>query len=114
MRTELSAMDQERARFQAVFQSYGTKHYKGHDTTTLLFKQVSCDGRVVADHIWLAETAAFQELKLVKGDVVAFDARVKKYRKGYVNTRIQVNRRKEDFKLSHPTRVVRLEQNLQD
>lgn len=105
MRTALSNIQELRDIFRAVFVQYGTKTYKGHLTTTLLFKNITRNNELLTDHIWLAETAGFQKLDLKKGDAIEFCARVKKYKKGYVNKRIGINEQQYDYKLSHPTKI---------
>jgi hypothetical protein len=61
---------------------------------------------VVTDHAWFSYTKGFQACTLTEGTLVEFDARVKKYTKGYVNPRIGVNQKAVDYRLSNPTRIV--------
>lgn len=108
MRKKLSEAAGERKTFRATFSRFGKKvNFKGYSEETLLLVNVTdCEtGSVVTSHLWLSYSTAFQKLNLVEGTCLQFDARVKAYRKGYVNKLLGVNRRQTDFKLSHPTKV---------
>ena len=37
--------------------------------------------------------------------LIEFEARVKEYRKGYINKSLTINQSKTDYKLSHPTKI---------
>jgi hypothetical protein len=63
------------------------------------------DKKVVADHVWFAYSKSFQLLRLQAGELIEFEARVKKYTKGYVNRRYQIDSKTIDYKLSHPTKI---------
>ena len=58
-------------------------------------------GELAASYI----AAQFEAAGLKEGASVEFEARIKEYKKGYVNKRIGVNQRKIDYKLSHPTKI---------
>lgn len=105
MRNELSGMKEVRDTFQGIFVQYGTKLYKGHSSVTLLLKNVTKDGKLLTDHLWFTETEGFRKYQFKKGDVIEFTARVKQYKKGYVNRKIGVNETQYDYKLSHPTQI---------
>jgi hypothetical protein len=45
---------------------------------------------------------------LTEGDMLEFEARVKSYRKGYVNKNLSIHQEKQDYKLSHPTKIKRV------
>jgi len=113
MRKALAEREGDRARYVGVFERYGTMPaFKGPDLPTVVFKDV-CDalsGEPVSDHLWFKLIRAFAALHLQPGDRVAFDARVKAYKKGYLGRREGVYKPAEtDYKLSHPTRVEKQE-----
>lgn len=108
MRKELQNRDEERGEFTGVFRKYGLKAgYRGPSTETILLASVrDAQNRIVADHCWFSLTKGFEKLgTLREGDLIHFEARVKKYTKGYVNKRAGIDQRTEDYKLSHPTRI---------
>jgi hypothetical protein len=114
MRKELAKEEGQRKRFRAVFRRFGKKvNYKGYSEETVLFRHVVDleTNKVVTDHLWFSLTKGFEKLNLSEGMQVEFDARVKSYTKGYVNTRYKIDKSKEDYKLSNPTRIVRYHQN---
>lgn len=108
MRERLKSEDGERKKFQGVFSRIGKKvNYKGYtEPTVLLLDVIDQETKViVTDHIWFTLSKGFERLKLEPGDVVSFEARIKSYKKGYVNTRYKINRSELDYKLSHPTKM---------
>lgn len=108
MRKKLSESAGERKTFRARFSRFGKKvSFKGYNEETVLLVDVTdCEtGSVVTSHLWFSYSTAFQKLNLVEGTFLQFDARVKAYKKGYVNRAVGINRRQTDFKLSHPTKV---------
>ncbi|HEY9044992.1 MAG TPA: hypothetical protein VIN08_03820, partial [Ohtaekwangia sp.] len=108
MRKELAKEEGQRKRFRAVFSRFGKKtNYNGYSEETVLFRHVVDleTNKVVTDHLWFSLTKGFEQLKLSEGMQVEFDARVKLYTKGYVNTRYKIDKSKEDYKLSHPTKI---------
>ena len=108
MRKELARQAGERKKFCAVFVRFGKKvNYNGHSEDTLLLKGIVDleSQQVVADHVWFSYSKGFQKLRLEEGCHLTFEARVKKYVKGYVNRKYKLDFRKEDFKLSHPTKI---------
>jgi hypothetical protein len=112
MRKDLAASQGERKRFKGLFVRVGKKiNYNGHSEDTILLQNVTdlSENRIVADHVWFTFSKVFDDAGIREGDVIAFDARVKSYKKGYVNRALNMNKRKEDFKLSHPTKVEILE-----
>jgi hypothetical protein len=87
--------------------------YKG-PLKTVLLKDVRPpdDSQVYTDHLWFNLTKGFEALNLKEGDVVQFDARVKKYQKGYMGRQWPVDAAVEwDYKLSHPTHIRKLNKN---
>jgi hypothetical protein len=111
MRKALERREDERATFTGTFERYGAKTgWQGRQEKTLLLKDImDSRGAKVCDHLWFNLTVDFAKLRLQPGDMVQFDARVKSYWKGYEGRREDVDKPVErDYKLSHPTRVVRL------
>src|SRR6187551_1088723 len=106
MRTKLQDKIGQRKRFRAVFTRFGKKvNHNGYSDTTILLTNVTdieTNSRV-ADHLWFAYTKGFEKEPLNEGVTVEFDARVKIYKKGYVNRQLSFNLRQSDYKLSHPT-----------
>jgi len=113
LREKLKERLWDRSRYKGIFSKYGIKSaYRGWPTVTLCLTDVKTvpSGETVTDHLWFNETKEFQSLApLYPGDVVAFDARVRPYEKGYVNNRNEVDMRETDYKLSHPTHVAIVE-----
>lgn len=108
MRSALKKEDGQRKKFKATFSRLGKKkNYKGYSEDTILMVNVVdvITNQMVADHVWFSYTKGFGEIKLTEGAVIAFEARVKQYTKGYVNTKLALNNKKSDFKLSHPTKI---------
>ncbi len=112
MRNALQQRDGERATFLGTFERMGTKRGWAGDEPTVLLKDIRTpDGTPICDHLWFNRTKAFAALGLVPGDVIQFDARVKEYEKGYKGRREDVYVAIEiDYKLSHPTKVRKVEQ----
>lgn len=111
MRKALAGRENERATFKGIFERFGLKSgWTGYPEKTVLLKDiVDAHGAKVCDHLWFRLTLGFARLRLQPGDVVQFDARVKEYLKGYRGYREDVDKPVElDYKLSHPTKVVRL------
>lgn len=74
-------MDEQRSLFRGVFRKYGLRSgYKGTSAETILLVDVrDSDGNVVCDHLWFNMTKGFEQLgTLREGDMVQFEARVKK------------------------------------
>lgn len=111
MRVDFEKNDNVRLRFKATVDKFGFKNgYKGPEPTILLIKIASLDNIIKTDHLWMNTTKQFENLNLQKGDVIEFDARIKPYQKGYVGYREDVYKSIElDYKLSHPSKVVKLE-----
>ena len=112
MRKKLHKQVGERKRFQGEFVRYGTKpDYWGRPEKTVLLRHIIEveSGHEVADHLWFNLTKGFAALgELHAGDVIAFDARVKEYRKGYRGHNIEKwieNPPRTDCKLSYPSKI---------
>lgn len=108
MRQLLATSEDERRTYRAEFSRIGRKvGYQGYSEETILLKNIiDVETRlVVADHIWFSYTKGFQKVNLQEGVLVEFEARTKKYKKGYVNRKWKVNDQREDYKLSNPTKI---------
>lgn len=114
MRDSLKVMDGNRQTFYGEFVRLGTKRgYKGTEETVLLRSIYDSFGKFITDHLWFNFTKGFEKLNLKEGDKVQFDARVKSYTKGYKGKFARILNpdkagEKKDFKLSHPTRIIKL------
>jgi hypothetical protein len=107
MRKELGKKDGQRLRFKATVQRFGTKtNYHGYPEKTVLLSDVffASDGSVAADHLWFSVGKTIDSLGLTEGAIVAFDARIGTYEKGYVNYRKGIDDRSQDWKLTRPTK----------
>jgi hypothetical protein len=110
MRRKLASEAGQRKKFSAVFVRFGKKiNFQGHSEETVLLKDiVDVESQlVVADHLWFGYTKSFQRVRLEEGCALIFEARIKRYVKGYVNKKYKIDQRREDFKLSHPTKISR-------
>lgn len=108
MRKDLKKIEEVRCTFMGVFAQVGTKISFGHTKQTLLLTEVKdAHGKIVTDHLWFNFTKGFAALGLAPGDIVRFDARVKRYTKGYRGYQDDVydSPIETDYKLSHPTRL---------
>jgi len=110
VRKKLKRKEEQRETFTGVFVRMGTKPGWYKPEKTILLKNVKDDtGQVVTDHLWFNYTKRFQAIgDMFEGDVIQFDARVKKYYKGYFGRREEVrldNPPSIDYKLSYPTRI---------
>jgi hypothetical protein len=114
MRKELAKDSGIRKKFRAVFIRVGKKTgFNGYSEETILLKNIvdiEAD-TMVADHLWFNYTKGFEKLSLTEGVPLEFEARIKEYRKGYVNSRLKINTSTTDYKLSHPTKIKRLASN---
>src|ERR1700730_11601863 len=111
MRKELKKIDEQRELFRGVFSKYGLKtSYRGPSTNTVLLVQIrDSRGAFICDHLWFNVTKGFEKLgALQQGEFIQFEARVKKYKKGYVNKRAGIDESASDYKLSHPTKIVKI------
>jgi len=115
LRQELKKIDQQRELFRGTFKKYGQKTgYKGPSTETILLTSIR-DGNenIICDHLWFNLTKGFEQLGTLKeGEILQFEARVKKYRKGYINRGAGIDQSKFDYKLSHPTKIERYKPRL--
>ncbi|HEV8514893.1 MAG TPA: hypothetical protein VGQ59_16525 [Cyclobacteriaceae bacterium] len=108
MRKELAKEEGKRKKFKALFDRVGKKvNYKNYSEETILLKNVVDleTNKIIADHIWFSYTQSFIKASISVGDTLEFEARVKEYRKGYVNRNYKINNTSKDFKLSNPTKI---------
>jgi hypothetical protein len=107
MRTGLRNEVGQRKKFKGLFVRTGRKAgFNGYSQETILLKDIiDLDhGAVVTDHLWLNLTKGFEVAGIREGMTIEFEARIKEYKKGYVNKRLNVDQQKKDYKLSHPTK----------
>src|SRR6478736_2484049 len=113
MRRELGKEEGKRKKFKAVFDRIGKKvNYKGYSEETILLKNIIDieSHKVVADHVWFGYTQGFIRASISVGDSIEFEARVKEYRKGYINRNYRIDNSEKDFKLSNPTKIKKLKE----
>ena len=107
MRKELKAIgNRSRHQFEAVVERFGSKNgWTGASVETVLLRDLTCDGRVVADHVWM--TRGKWADGLAPGMRIAFDARVGTYQAGYRGRRddYDLPSPRTDYKVQRPTRV---------
>jgi hypothetical protein len=108
MRKNLEDKIGQRKKFRAVFSRFGKKiNYSGYTDITVLLTNILDiqTNSVVTDHHWFGFTKGFEKAQLKEGALIEFEARVKMYKKGYVNRKLSINKRQLDYKLSHPTHI---------
>jgi len=108
MRKALAKEEGQRKKFTASFSRIGKRtNFKGHREETVLLLDVTDveTNHVVTDHAWFTFTKGFQQAAMNAGDRVEFEARIKKYNKGYVNRRYDINSTRTDYRLSNPTKI---------
>ncbi len=108
MRKELAREEGKRKKFRAIFERLGKKtNFKGYSEETVLLKTIVDveTNKVVADHVWFSYTRGFEKALLKEGTIVEFEARIKEYKKGYVNRKLNFTSQSVDYKLSHPTKI---------
>lgn len=106
LRDQLKEILLQRKRFKGTFERYGLKRaYKGFPPITILLKDVmTIKEEHLTDHLWFNYTKRFEALgTLYPGDVIAFNARVRTYVKGYVGR--GEDNRSIDYKMTHPSKV---------
>lgn len=108
MRTVLAKQEGERKKFSATFSRLGKRTgFKGYSEETILLKDVRdfATNKIVTEHLWFVFTKGFQKVATTAGMKIEFEARVKEYTKGYVNSKTKINNQETDFRLSHPTKI---------
>jgi hypothetical protein len=115
MRKELEKIDGVRTRFTGIVAQFGKKeNYRGRPSPTVMLKSVrKGSGQFVTDHLWFVIGKRFEAIQLEIGDKIQFDARVKEYTKGYKGYRDIDDEKpiETDYKLSHPTNIIKIEKN---
>lgn len=112
MRKHLKEKEGQRLRFSGTVDRYGTKAgYCGVPVPTICIKQLvyADTGQTACDHVWFSVGKQIDQLNLKPGDRVDFDARISTYTKGYVNIRQGIDNRQIDYRLSHPTKLERVQ-----
>lgn len=112
MRKELAKREGERKKFRAVFSRLGKKtNYNGYREDTILLNDVREveTNHLVADHLWFNYSKSFEKILFAEGALIEFEARVKEYTKGHVNKRYGIDKRTTDYKLSHPSKIRKVE-----
>lgn len=110
-RAKLGENEGARSLYTGEFVRTGFKNgFKG-PVKTILLKDVKDEvGELITDHLWFNMTKGFEEVNLQPGDIVEFRGKVEKYVRGYKGRREDVYKPTEDdFKLSRPTKVRKLE-----
>lgn len=84
-RTKLKEIGmEERKRYVGTVDEFGTrKGFKGLiDTILLINIKLEGSEEIITDHLWFDLGKQFSDLNLQKGDIIAFNARVAKYKRG--------------------------------
>lgn len=105
MREKLKELGSKTAHhFKGVVDRTGTRNSKNGPIETILIKHITYKGNIVAGHLWFNYGTHFRSLKLQKGDLITFDARVTLYRKK--NKKLQISQ--IDYCLSSPTKITKI------
>lgn len=103
MREKLRQYYGQRINITATVSRFGSrKGYKGRTLKTLLLIDVTHNGEIVTDHLWM--TSGKWSRHLAEGDTFTFRARVQQYLKGY-SWDDEYNPKTIDFRLVRPTVV---------
>ncbi|TAL70135.1 MAG: hypothetical protein EPN82_05850 [Bacteroidetes bacterium] len=108
MRVELMKRNRDRIKCYGTFKNTGTKSgWQGEILPTVLLTDIRDEqGNILTDHLWFNLTKQFEKLgEIPAGTKLEFEARVKEYFKGYVNRWNDIDERRNDYKLSYPTKV---------
>ena len=100
---------EKRNRYVGTVEKFGIKNgFKGLiDTILLINIKLEGSEEIITDHLWFDLGKQFSDLNLQKGDIIAFNARVAKYKKGYYGGReLEIPKPPAgDYKLQRPTKV---------
>lgn len=112
MRAQLKQINGIRKRFQGTVDSFGTKSGWKYPLPTILLINVIglSTNQLITDHLWFNLTKGFSKLDLKEGDIIKFDARVKSYYRGYKGYKEEIQWEHPielDYKLSHPTMIIK-------
>jgi hypothetical protein len=111
MRHALKSLEGVRTSFRGTVAQFSVKSgYTGRDLPTLMLKDVmDSTGNMVTEHLWFTVGKTLADLHLQIGDVIAFQARVTAYEKGYKGYREDVHKPIEiDYRLSNPTKITKI------
>ncbi|MDR3707168.1 MAG: hypothetical protein P4L33_02625 [Capsulimonadaceae bacterium] len=111
MRKELEQIEGIRTTFTAEFVRTGLRNnWHGYPEQTVLLANVrDGTGKLLTDHHWFKMTQGFRALgTLSEGDKIQFDGRVDSYVKGYVDPRNYIDDRTIDYRISRPTKIIKL------
>ena len=113
MRQFMKQLENKRERFRGTVERFGKKRCWYGDAPTILLTNITrvISGNTIADHLWFNETWRFHQANLAVGDTVEFTARVEAYMKGYRGYDItrQIEQPLEvDYKLSRPTKIMKI------
>ena len=113
MRKQLAKIEGERKRFTATIARLGKKNnFKGPPSETVLLTNIcSADGTELTAHLWFTIGKTLAVVFNNVGKKIAFDARVTTYSKGHKGLPI-LKAQTTDFKLSNPTNVAILPNNM--
>ncbi|QBP18032.1 hypothetical protein [Acetilactobacillus jinshanensis] len=79
---------------------------KSNGQLSLLLKHITYRGKEITGHLWFSYTQGFRKLGHLKDhQKIKFEARVKKYHKGYVPTDFVKH---YDYKLSYPSKIAKV------
>jgi hypothetical protein len=84
MRYKLQSLEQQTERFVARVSGFGSApRLYGNDQPTLLLRDVCLTSSFeeLTDHVWISLTKSLELLKLRRGQILEFDAKVTTYRK---------------------------------
>ena len=98
MRKNLEDKVGQRKKFSAEISRFGKKvNYKGYTDITILLTHIvdTETNAVVTNHQWFAFTKGFEKAQVKEGETIEFEARVKVYKKGYVNSKLAINNQKQ-------------------
>lgn len=82
-----------------MFNRVGKKvNYEGYSEDTILLKNIvdAETNKRVADHVWFSFTKGFEKTTLEEGVMLEFEARVKEYKKGYVNKAYKIDKSRSE------------------
>lgn len=94
MRTSLLLKKEENSRYTGTFIRYGILYEYGVRFTTALIRDIKCNGEIVTDHQWFRINQGFENMELHSGDIIAFNADVAAYIKGYLGKNKQLKKKK--------------------
>lgn len=93
----------QRYRFIGQYARFGKK---SNGQLSLLLKHITYHGKEVTGHLWFSYTQGFRKLgHLKKHQLISFEARVKRYHKGYVPLDFTKH---YDYKLSYPSKIAKV------